>query len=190
MKKLLTIAAAFIAMPFCFSQDIITMKNGDEIKSKILEVGTSEIKYKKFENPEGPSYSMPKTDALFIKYENGTKDVFSEEKKSTSADDLFTQGRMDAGKHYRKYKPAATGTLITGLVSPVVGLVPAIITSSTTPSEANLNAPDPELLKNSNYYDGYTNRAKKIKQGKVWKNFGIAFGVNLAAAIFLLSGGQ
>ncbi len=133
---------------------------------------------------------MPKTDALFIKYENGTKDVFSDEKVSVSAGDLFTQGRLDAGKHYRKFKPAATGTLITGLVSPIVGLVPAIITSSTTPSDANLNAPDPELLKNSDYYDGYSNRAKKIKQGKVWKNLGIAFGVNLAATLILLSGGQ
>ncbi len=48
MRKILTIALTFIAMPFCFSQDIITTKNGDEIKSKILEVGTTEIKYRKF----------------------------------------------------------------------------------------------------------------------------------------------
>ena len=32
--------------------------------------------------------------------------------------------------------------------------------------------------------------AKKIKQGRVWKNWGIAFGVNLIAALILTAGQQ
>lgn len=66
----------------CFSQDNIIKKNGDEIKAKILEIGISEIKYKKFENQAGPSYTILKSDVFMIKYENGTKDVFSEEPKT------------------------------------------------------------------------------------------------------------
>ncbi|WP_395049936.1 hypothetical protein [Flavobacterium sp.] len=59
--------------------------------------------------------------------------------------------------------------------------------SSTQPKEANLSYPNPELMKNPHYYDGYAKKAKKIKQGKVWTNWGIAFGVNLIAALLLLS---
>ncbi len=60
------------------AQDIITLKNGNEILSKILEIGSTEIKYKKFENLEGPSYNILKAEVFMIKYKNGTKDVFTE----------------------------------------------------------------------------------------------------------------
>jgi hypothetical protein len=69
--------ACFIGYQFAFAQDVITLKTGDEIKSKVLEVGTNEIKYKKSDNLDGPSYSVAKSDVFMIKYENGSKDVFS-----------------------------------------------------------------------------------------------------------------
>ena len=147
-----------------------------------------DIKYKKFENPDGPSYSILKSDVLLIKYENGNKDVFNAE--NLSEQDLFTQGKLDASQFYRNYRPAGTGTLIASLVSPLVGLIPAIACSSTQPKDDNLNVPHPELLKKGNYYEGYTKRAKKIKQGKVWKNWGIGLGVNLLAAIILATSAQ
>jgi hypothetical protein len=58
------------------AQDIITLKNGDEIKSKVLEVLSDQVKYKKWENIDGPTYSSMKTEVFMIKYQNGTKDVF------------------------------------------------------------------------------------------------------------------
>lgn len=58
------------------SQDIIVFKDGNEIKAVVNEVGTNEIKYKKYENKTGPTYSVLKTEVFEIKYENGTKDVF------------------------------------------------------------------------------------------------------------------
>lgn len=61
------------------SQDFIFKKNGDEIKAKIIEIGKDEIKYKKFENPEGPIYVMEKSIIFLIKYENGSKEVFNKE---------------------------------------------------------------------------------------------------------------
>lgn len=60
------------------------MKNGDEVKAKVTEVGTNEIKYKKFDNPDGPVYSATKSDVFMIKYENGTKDIISSSGTSTS----------------------------------------------------------------------------------------------------------
>jgi len=60
-----------------FSQDIIFLKNGDEIKATVSKIDIEIIKYKKFDNPEGPAYSLKKSEVFMIKYANGTKDVFN-----------------------------------------------------------------------------------------------------------------
>lgn len=60
-----------------FAQDLIILKNGDEIKSSVTEVGFDVIKYKKYENLAGPEYILEKSKVFMIKYVNGTKDVFN-----------------------------------------------------------------------------------------------------------------
>ena len=62
-----------------FSQDIITKKSGEDISAKISEVTQTEIKYKKFDNLEGPIFTILKSEVLMIRYANGTKDIFKEE---------------------------------------------------------------------------------------------------------------
>lgn len=195
MKKIVvTILTSIFTFTFCFSQDIITKKTSEDIQAKVLEVSTNEIKYKNFNNLDGPIFTMLKSDIVMVRYENGTKDIFIEEKNNEttatpdiSGADLYTQGQLDASRYYEGYKGAGTGTLITGLVSPIVGLIPAIACSSTPSKEMNLDYPSADLMKKADYYNGYTRKAKKIKQGKVWKNWGIAFGVNLIAVIALSS---
>ena len=59
------------------AQDIITLKDGYKIQAKVLEIGDQIIKYKKFDNQEGPTYDIQKSDVFSIKYEDGTKYVFS-----------------------------------------------------------------------------------------------------------------
>jgi hypothetical protein len=104
------------------------------------------------------------------------------------SEDLSVKGQVDAERYYKKYKGAATGTLITSLVSPLVGLIPAIITSSTTPKLENLGYPDENLFKQANYHQAYTRKAKRIKSGKVWKNWGIGLGVNLVLVLIIAAG--
>jgi hypothetical protein len=204
MKKLIfTVLTSIFTLSICYSQDIMTKKSGEDVRAKVLEVTSSEIKYKKFDNLDGPTYAMLKSDVVMVRYKDGTKDIFTDEKKnetvstpstrnetvstpSTSSDDLFIQGQTDAVRYYNGYKGAGTGTLIAGLVSPIVGLIPALVCSSTEPDVTNLNYPNADLMKNSDYSKGYTQKAKKIKQGKVWKNWGIAFGVNLVAVLALM----
>jgi len=130
---------------------------------------------------------------LVINYQNGTKDFFDEENKNenvtttvSSSGDPFMQGQSDASRYYTGYKGAGTLTLISGLVSPLIGLVPAIICSSTPPQDKTLNSSRPELMKNSDYYNGYIQKAHKIKQRKVWTNWGISFGVNVVAVLLLM----
>ncbi len=59
------------------AQDVIVKKDGSTILSKVLEVGQDEIKYKKFDNLEGPTYTIQKSELQSINYQNGAKDTFS-----------------------------------------------------------------------------------------------------------------
>ena len=61
-----------------YAQDVIFKKNGDEIKAKVEEIGSTDIKYKKFENLNGPSYTIAKSEVFIVKYENGTKDIINQ----------------------------------------------------------------------------------------------------------------
>ena len=88
--------------------------------------------------------------------------------------DLFQQGRNDAKLYYTGYKGAGTGTFLTTfLLSPILGLIPAIACSSTTPNASNFTFPNSALAREPDYISGYMQEAKKKKSGKVWGNFGI-----------------
>jgi hypothetical protein len=76
MKKFYLITAALVCSNVLSAQDIITLKSGDEIKAKVQEIGTDNVKYKKYDNQNGPTYTLMKSDIFMIKYENGDKDVF------------------------------------------------------------------------------------------------------------------
>lgn len=102
-------------------------------------------------------------------------------------EDLNIKGQIDAARHYKRYKGAATGTLLTSLLSPVIGLIPAILCSATNPKIENLGYPNEELFKQAAYYKAYTKKAKKIKQRKVWSNWGIGLGVNLVVILVLVN---
>jgi hypothetical protein len=74
--RLLTLIVAFLAATITYAQDTITLRNGDQIAAKVLEVGRDELRYRKSANPDGPVYTAPVRDVLLINYANGTKDVF------------------------------------------------------------------------------------------------------------------
>jgi hypothetical protein len=76
-QLLLFLLSLFCTSTVIHAQDIITMRNGDEIKAKISEIGVSDVKYKKFDNQTGPTYTSLKSEIFMIKYENGSKDVFT-----------------------------------------------------------------------------------------------------------------
>jgi len=82
MKKLIVIFTFFfISIANTFAQDIITLKNGTDIQALVQEVCEGDVKYKRFDNPNGPNYTMKKSEIFMIRYKNGTKDLFSEQAK-------------------------------------------------------------------------------------------------------------
>jgi hypothetical protein len=194
MQKIFFLTSAIL---ICFSisvngQDIITTKKGEDIQSKVMEITLSELKYKNFNNLNGPLISILKSDVLMIRYENGTKDIFRDENLAPSGvaikgeNENYKLGQQDARRYYKGYRAAGTGTLVTGLVlSPLLGLVPAFATTSAVPQEINLNYPDPKRMKNADYSNGYLDQSFKIKKSKVWTNLGISVGVNVLVYLAL-----
>ncbi len=58
MKKYFFFFFCCLTTFLSYSQDIITTKSGEDIKAKVLEVNTTEIKFKKIDNIEGPTFSV------------------------------------------------------------------------------------------------------------------------------------
>ncbi|NLX41325.1 MAG: hypothetical protein GXY75_05465 [Bacteroidales bacterium] len=78
MKKIIYSLIAIIAsMGLANAQDVVIMNNGDEIRAKVLEITSDEVKYRLYEEPDGVIYSVWKSDILMIHYESGRSEVFT-----------------------------------------------------------------------------------------------------------------
>jgi len=188
MRKIgLLIAITFLTTTFCFSQDVITLKTGEDINAKIIEVGIKDIKYKKFDNIDGPSFTILKSEVLMTRYKNGTKDVYNVEKQENSNDEeMALQGTKDAGTYYKGRNSGKIWTGVTSVItSPVLGLIPALACSSSEPQQENLNVENEELMKNSSYKAAYHKKAYKIKKNKIWASYGIGSGAWLLLILLL-----
>jgi hypothetical protein len=202
-STIITTILCCVLMINTYAQDIIFLKNGEEIKSKVKEVKDQEITYLKFENLDGPTYNILKSNILMIKYENGQKDVFSNDKPTSNENfietnsfgvaplskrsDLYTyeKGVADSQIYYTGQNSGKTGTLLTSLLlNGLFGLVPAIGCSATTPKLHNMGIPNVEAYQNNpEYARGYITQAKKTKSKKVWKNWAIGTAIS---TIFIL----
>lgn len=60
-----------------YAQDVILLKNGNELNGKIIETTLNEIKYRKSENINGPLISISTESVYSIKYENGIIDTIN-----------------------------------------------------------------------------------------------------------------
>ncbi len=57
--------------------DIIFKSDGTEIKAIVIEITADKVKYKKYNQPDGPIRNISKSNLLLIKYKDGTKEVFN-----------------------------------------------------------------------------------------------------------------
>lgn len=57
-------------------QDLIYKTDGNEIVAKVIEITNEVIKYRNFEQLDGPIRNIFKTDIFMIIYQDGTKEVF------------------------------------------------------------------------------------------------------------------
>ena len=69
MRKIILLIVFTIIAFVSHAQDLIILNKGNEIQAKVMEVNLSDIKYKRFDNLDGPSYTIQKDDVFMIKYQ-------------------------------------------------------------------------------------------------------------------------
>ncbi|MDR2120897.1 MAG: hypothetical protein LBP64_08525 [Tannerella sp.] len=75
-------------MGACFAQDVIVTRDAKKINAKVTEVNLDNIRYRNFDNPDGPTYTLPKSQILSILYQNGTVETFDDAGKQAAQPDV------------------------------------------------------------------------------------------------------
>lgn len=77
MQKIMLLSfVGFLLTIDANSQDKIYRNNGKVVEAKILEIGSSEIKYREFNNPDGPIYILETDRIKKVVFENGREQQF------------------------------------------------------------------------------------------------------------------
>lgn len=95
MKRL---AALFVFLSGCaavYAQDLVTKRDGTDIQAIVEEVGPDYVKYRLFEEPDGVTYTVRKSDLLMIRYHSGRKEIFA---NGNSRADSLSDGEEPAGQ--------------------------------------------------------------------------------------------
>jgi hypothetical protein len=99
--------------------DLIVLRSAEEVKGKVVEITTDLIKYKRCDMPDGPVYSVRKSEVFMIKYANGSKEIINPEgnKGVPAADQKTTTETPAAHKKMHPYAIASFVISIALLVS-------------------------------------------------------------------------
>ena len=102
MKKILFVAV-LVASPISMNaQDIVVRKGGDVENVKVLEVTPTEVKFKKYNNQNGPTFVEYRSNLVSVKYENGEVQKFNDDPDNVSG----SNGRghaSEVGSYYAGY---------------------------------------------------------------------------------------
>lgn len=90
-KKTWLIAILLFSTVYLEAQDIIIKNDKTEIKSKVTEITETQIKYKKWENIDGPIYNMAKSEVFLIIYANGQREIMNQPTNNTSSNTTGNQ---------------------------------------------------------------------------------------------------
>lgn len=114
MKKIiLTLLCVAAFMPM-LAQDIIVTVESERIDGKVIEVSDTEIKYKRKDNPDGPTFVLSTAKIASIIFKNGEVQTFTNQQQSVGGtvvsvrnaeDILFVPGQQiekaeKRGKYY------------------------------------------------------------------------------------------
>jgi len=109
MKKInyfIFVAITIFVVGNASAQDKIFLKTGNTIEAKILEINQKDVKYKKFNNLEGPIYTKDKMEIYRVVYENGQSEIFNNEQKGASekhTNNLFKKNRFEGSFGFVHY---------------------------------------------------------------------------------------
>lgn len=60
------------------AQDLIVKTDATQVEARVLEISPEQIRYKRFSNPDGPTYVLPVNAVDYIRYANGETESFRE----------------------------------------------------------------------------------------------------------------
>lgn len=84
MKKVLFILLCAVVFVPVFAQDIIVTLESERIDAKVIEVSDSEVKYKKSDNLNGPTFVLSTAKIASIIYKNGDVQTFKQQVQQKS----------------------------------------------------------------------------------------------------------
>ena len=119
MKTILMLSIAILFSSLISGQDVITKRDGTELQTKVVEIGVNEIKYKNFDNLDGPDYVCLKSDVFMIKFENGNKEVFGNTAPAQTTNITTSEGSFATIYFLRPKKfSASRPEIIVGTIVP------------------------------------------------------------------------
>lgn len=114
MKQLFVILVMLFSASMLYAQDIITLRTGETINGKVAEVGTTEVRYYKADNADGPVYVTSKADVTQIVYANGSKDVFNTQVNKNQS--------LTTNNYFRRYRRGYSRPFLYPIITPHIDL--------------------------------------------------------------------
>lgn len=122
MKQFLITVFLLFVSGAIFAQDIIIKNDGDEIKSKVVEITLETIKYKLFNKPSGPLRNVSKNEVFMIIYEDGTREKITAVKQTKHVPDVAEEQetipkKIDEQKPQTKRSHKGGSNIETGIMT-------------------------------------------------------------------------
>ena len=116
-----TLFFALVGVCSAFAQDFIVLKTGSEIKSKIVELTPTEVKYKAFDNLDGPTITIEKATVFMLRYQNGKSEVVNALAAKTEAakDPSVKKPKNEFSPTPTNKNSGFTGTVFGGVALPL-----------------------------------------------------------------------
>jgi len=174
-KYLFFLATLLLPSVYVFAQDIIVTKDSKRVDAKVFEVNINDVKYKDWDNLDGPLYTILKSDIASILYQNGKVETFSnvsqptlQEKRSGDAPQGMTLSKFksmsdnEQKEYFEKYvggniyetfyagvklSRAGKGLLIPGVVISTAGFLCTVLGAAFSESYTYYH--------NGHYYTSY-----------------------------------
>ncbi len=85
MKKFLFTILGLVMSVSVLADDVIVLNDATEIRCRIVEVGDGYIKYKRSDNPNGPTFNQSTKGIFYVKYDNGEKVNYNTKQSNSSS---------------------------------------------------------------------------------------------------------
>ncbi len=110
----ITLLTGLLVCYFAHAHDKICKSDGSGINAIVRTVGTKIVAYKKYDNPTGPDYTIPRKKISSIVYETGGQDNFKQDNdKSTK----YGPKRINYGKNVFCVIPGAYSASLDGTIN-------------------------------------------------------------------------